>query len=287
MKRLSEIVGATPMFVRWAIGQTCEMRDELDGSDPFAVEKQLHAIKTAASAIHENRVIDGIAMHPTAAEPETSVSNALGFPVEESFVAYGGMERVGKACHQCQACIPTNGESIPANCYGWLILDLDDGKLSKKLADVSNSFDWHNINLKDTKPKWHAMWLQRYPLPDQLSNIEKFVQKLNEATCDSYQDWVIFAAAIARCRKHNLKLFMDLVPAGFSDGVYWSIGPYCPECMHAQDETDNNCFVCGRFGKPHPIKKRRSKGLRPYLRLMQLVGSKTTGELLNKYRSSR
>ena len=287
MKRLSEIVGHTPMFVRWAIGQRCDMRDDCDGSQPFAVEKHLHSIKTAANAVAENRVVEGIAMHPSAWQTETTEQDVLGFQIDEPTAAFGGIESVTSTCQSCSACVPVDGLSLAANCFGWLILNIEDLPFRQLLDDAAPTDDGAFDEVPTTNPHWYAWWLLQNPNPAQMSTIEKCVNRLNELTDFSHKDWVIFGEAIKCCLTANLQLFMELVPAGFSDGIYWTIGPFCPDCMYAQDVDRDQCIVCGRNGKPHPCKKRRAKGLRPYLRLVHLIGPEKSRQLLNQCRGSQ
>jgi hypothetical protein len=293
MKRLSEIMGKTPMFVRWAIEQTCPMREVHDGSDPFAVEKQLYAIKTGALAVHENRVVEGIAMHDTCRDVSTGIEQALGFPLEEPFSAYGGFESVQQICHSCDACVAPNQENLDrqeklaANCFGWLILDFENPVFCDHLNAASLHADTQAATFPTTIPSWYNACLARKPNMAQLSTIEKLANRFNVLTKNAFEDWLTFANAIRTCRENPRQIHMQLVPAGFSDGVIWSIGPYCPECKFAQDERTSKCEKCHRTGKPHPVQRRRAKGIRPYLRLLHLVGPEKTRQLLIRFQRSQ
>lgn len=141
MKRFVAIQGPTPIFVRWALAQPCELRELSEVRFVESSFRQLRSFRELSLARIENRVVDGIAIHPDSQIDHPAA--ALGFSQAEVCYTAGGWETVNRACAKCSANVATNvvcqaknvggvksieGNSptdIVAGCFGFLSNDFE------------------------------------------------------------------------------------------------------------------------------------------------------------------
>jgi hypothetical protein len=91
-----------------------------------------------------------------------------------------------------------------------------------------------------------------------------------------------FLQAIRRCRRHELSLHVELVPAGFSDGLHWRLQPHCQVCKQTWLDPLQSCLICGADGKYQNEIKLKVLGLRPYLKLAEMIGLAETKRILEQ-----
>lgn len=303
MKRSAAIVGPTPPFLRWAIKVPCPFRDQDATSVTNSTFRDLRSLRAVAVGEIEDRVTDGICLHPDA---KSDAQNALGFPVDEIYAAYGGAEHVRKNCSGCLANIPVSGEELEsgskfsrAGCFGWLtfgekeqkpgFLDLLEVRSEEPISesivdlfeqaacDVEASFPklFSEMFIR-TDPMWYGVWKSGTENRKQMILLQHICAKVR---CESVA-WRRLARAVFMCCEHQLDLHVDLTPAGESDGVNWRIEPACARCGVSSPQKP--CTVCGSSSVPEARRKTKVLGLRPYLKLATVIGEEQTKQLLNR-----
>jgi hypothetical protein len=139
MKRSVAIVGPTPALLRWAIGKPCPFRDLEHPKLPDATFKQLRVLRAASVALIEDRIQDGVVLHPQAAEVpldmDKDTNKVMGFPFDEAVDVHGGQAVVESQCGGCPANVSlvqlgNSNEKVEsarpatsgnwAGCFGWL-----------------------------------------------------------------------------------------------------------------------------------------------------------------------
>jgi len=99
-----------------------------------------------------------------------------------------------------------------------------------------------------------------------------------------------FADACRRCADHNMRLFAEFVPGGFSDGIHWKLNRACETCRFESPmprEKGTPCPVCKNRHQDDPGKKAKVLGLRPYLLLERVLGKTQTQEFVTRYKKTQ
>jgi len=157
-----------------------------------------------------------------------------------------------------------------------------------------------------TNPNWYRLWIQPVPSSVQLQLIEAIFIRV--VACQSQRpgesglhqaathhstgkpnlsELDRFSMAVTACRKNELPLHLELVPAGHSDGQHWTIEPHCKICKASSAKGSDRCRVCGAKGQRQNAIKLKVLGLRPYLHLHSVFGKSATRELLQRFESRR
>lgn len=87
-------------------------------------------------------------------------------------------------------------------------------------------------------------------------------------------------AAVRQCRMSNLAMHTELVPSGFSDGTRWTIDPHCQICKTRWFDPTQPCHTCQSRGGYQNEIKLRVLGIRPYLRIAEIVGLERAKKLI-------
>jgi len=292
MKRSAAILGPTPPFLSWTIVVPCQFRDPDAKNQTSAAFRELRSLRAVAVAEIEDRIVDGICVHPDAAAGE--IDQAKGFPVTEVYAAYGGKENAEAACRECSANVAVcdaelSGEAnvSKAGCFGWLAFGSFDAGASgsPSFMGLMESGDCESGSIVDqfetalqsmseanpfptTSPAWFGVWSQKQFSEPQLTFLERVCQRVDSKSIA----WLRLVRAIHVSLKHGLDLRIDLTPVGFSDGFGWTIESCCATC--GVSNATMPCEVCG--SKAAPIRERQTKvlGLRPYLNLVSIVGAR-------------
>jgi hypothetical protein len=141
----------------------------------------------------------------------------------------------------------------------------------------------------DTSSLWVRLWQHRIPNADQLALIQAALQRVLEFIDVSFKqseasaanihsrepfrrDLVQLIRAVQISRQHQLPLHLELVPAGFSDGQHWRLYAHCQICKEDWLDRRKLCRNCGADGRYQNEIKLKVLGLRPYLRLAEIIG---------------
>lgn len=157
-----------------------------------------------------------------------------------------------------------------------------------------------------TNPNWYRLWTQPVPSSVQLQLIEAIFKHVvacqsgrpeesglhqaptNQSTSKpNLSELERFSMAVTACRKNELPLHLELVPAGHSDGQHWTIAPHCRICKASVAKGSDRCRVCRVKGQRQNAIKLKVLGLRPYLHLHSVLGKSATQELLQRFESRR
>jgi hypothetical protein len=133
-----------------------------------------------------------------------------------------------------------------------------------------------------TNPAWYGLWFVDKLVGEAL---DRFVSLFDVilGTGELPEDWRRFRQALTQCRRHQIPLSVQLVPAGQLVGADWWIGSHCPRCRAPQDSQSLACSICGRQGKCHPAIRRKAIGFRPFSKLESLVGRTKADQLLKQW----
>ena len=312
MKRSVAVLGKTPQFVRWALARPCDLRN-LDVTNlPDYTFRQLRNIRELSVAKKEDRVVDGICLRtPTVVSDPNEL---LGFIAEEVYDLSGEDHELDDLCGSCPANTLKEG-GLWTGCYGWLAADPvfsfdaphGDGYVPKEslVSDLTSVVE--ELELKDrinemfpvrSVPYWYALWQAETPTKGQLEILQVVLRELlrkidmakaaNGVNRRGVNSVSQFLKAVELAVEHDLKLHLELVPPGFSDGQTWATKDNCPTCKCSEWEPVSHgkkCVACGRVG--NLLTGRRSKvlGFRPYMKLVGILGPEKTKSLMAQYQS--
>jgi len=321
MKRSVAVLGPTPQFVRWSIDHACQVRAGGDTSCPDATFRQLRGIREFSAGLADQRVFENICLHASASSEHPE--SAMGFTESEVLDVFGGQDSIENCCSSCNA--NTNaidsGDPLWAGCYGWLTADgssitaLASGEAdADKTADplpapaedmlvkeiefaikMLNLGSLIDSNFPKAQPAWFGFWQNATFTVPQLLMLEKVFStalRRHESSGDPdfVDDLLRFIDALTLCHRNSLKLNVELVPRGYSDGVTWTIFAHCPRCYHcvsSPDQTWKRCEACGHESPPSGERKSKVLGLRPFVDLNRVLGEGETVSLLKRFEQSK
>ena len=300
MKRSAAILGPTPSFVRWAISIDCPLRDTdgqalPDRALPDRAFRELRGLRELSLGLRQGRILQGICIHP---ESNRDVETAKGFFLEEVCEVFGGVDEVNSNCTGCRANVcqracdestdPPERQNIWAGCYGWFpsrhgkndypILFQEAWRASEPPPPITG--------LLETDPCWYGLWQVGHWFGPSLKYLNGLLQHVRQQVSDTIEkdrSLIELAMATRECLKSGLSLVAELVPAGHSDGLHWSIESHCPDCGKEMAMQQLQCQACGRQGGAHPITKRKVLGERPYRLLKEMIGPEKTAQIILDY----
>ena len=297
MKRSAAILGPTPSFVRWAIRNDCPLRDLPEKNLPDNAFRELRGLRELSLGIRDDRVFEGICIHP---EQNLERETVRGFLADEICEVFGGLNFVEKCCSQCPANACQSASQSPRNpsqgaiwagCYGWVPSQHANINYVDRFELAWNSLpDQPKIDgCIPTNPCWYGLWQVRHWQTPKLKQLEKVITQTIEfeatETAPSFH-LLELAAAIKQCIKHHLLLETELIPAGHSDGLQWRIAAHCPDCCKEMNAKQQECPACGRHGHPYPETRKKVLGLRPYRLLVPMIGLEMTEKVMLNYQAS-
>jgi len=320
MKRSVAILGPTPAFIRWAIEQPCEMRDTEVDNLADGTFRQLRALRELSNGIEQERVIEGFCLAADTAKAAQSntaaASKALAFPVDEVVDLFGDADSISNLCHQCPAncALPTTplsgNQTRWAGCFGWLVTDLnysfdpavemetiEDPCLITRINDickqenVTELFRVTNVarNVPTKAQAFYTFWQSKWVESDLLPLMARvFGEAAREVQV--HAELAKFAKACQRSIDHNLRLYVELVPRGVSDGIHWRRNAACSRCGFDVTETEERANLCPGCGTDAPVghfRKSRVLGRRPFLHLEKIISTAATEDLLARYRNGQ
>jgi hypothetical protein len=319
------------MFIRWAIEHSCPLRELFPQRLPDTTFRQLRGVREVGYALSENRIQQGICLHPNA---KTSAPElALGFPMEEVLRVFGDVDSISQNCSSCPAnALLVEDSRLLAGCFGMLAADLrfklneiirgefrqseiadlvtGCGDLTEEAElrphDAVTLFE-HVVAVNDlqrecqlwgwnSKPLWIAMWQAQPRSERQWRLVETILSRaldhLGHRRVSAQQemtgnegstmagDLEHLLEAVRRCLKHALPLHIELVPAGYSDGMTWTIYPHCGNCKATWLDRAKECQSCKGDGRYQNALKLKVLGIRPYLIISEILGLNETKRLL-------
>ncbi len=287
MKRQVAIIGPTPEFVRWSVRHNCPMRADTDIASVDGTEKRLRALHTAGLAVQTGIVHEGIAVR------RDQNGDWLGFRIDDVFGCWGGYESVQSLCAICPANLPQsknldggNPRGMVAGCFGWLTTDGDQNDW-RRAVEQSWPGDSRSFSIR-TNPHWYSLWADRTLSEGRIEHaIDLFRNVSDSGPLQLRPAAMNFRDMLENCHRHGLNIDVELVPAGFSDGITWTIGRHCDRCRAPFDDSWKGCRVCQKQGGSHPEIKKRVLGLRPWVSLTRVIGKVNLKDFLLKARLDR
>lgn len=284
MKRTAAVLGPTPPFLRWAIKRSCPLRDiEVDNLADQTF-RQLRNLRELSNGYRQHRVLDEICVHPA---PIGEVSQLRAFHADEVFDYFGDAQSLQATCRDCPANCGAAIETDWAGCFGLLPVDLNftfghtpanDVLPQDSLADLGDEILKQPLG-------FCKLWVNRWVDSETLKTASTI---LNQAASQRPQHEALkqFADACGRCVTHSMPMFVEWVPAGFSDGVHWRLNRACERCRYHTDqprEKGTPCAVCGNRHADDSGRKAKVLGLRPYLLLERVIGKQPNEMFAQRY----
>ena len=297
MKRQVAILGPTPEFLRWSVRQTCLMRADTEVSSVDQTEKRLHAIRVAGQAIGQGRVFHGIAVDripgvdvAVNGEPLSARNVPLdapkGFRLQEVFALWDraegdGQQAVEAACRSCVANLVGNRlqNGNLAGCHGWLLREPNLAAFWRAFESVAAQrwMYYRGSKFLPTDPHWYGLWVSptigKLELEWLHASLTHAIKLVAISDCESNGGLRDFHRVVAGCLEHGLALDVEAMPRGNSDGLFWTLAPFCDRCRSTRPLGKKfACSVCGKPGGGHPAIKRKVRGLRPFVDLAIVLG---------------
>lgn len=299
MKRAAAILGATPPFIRWAIEAACPF---LRLESPAAASRhpaqsrwrQLRGLKEASLGIAQGRTHAGFCF-----STQATAEKILGVRIEEVTAPLGGSQRVAQACRQCRA-NPNPLSNAWAPCTGLLPLSepgptweetasrwqRERDELSRLIAELVHSgrlgeplhgpLTWSSI--------WRGPSLEGHSLTVAHQTLTLLASQFSSATAD-YQE---LADALQQASANRLKVWIESVPAGWSDGQRWRLPAHCSGCGAPWTRSaGGRCMECGAESSFQAERRLKVLGLRPFVQLAEVLGEPAARQLFLEYRSRR
>lgn len=299
MKRAAAILGATPPFIRWAIEAACPF---LRLESPAAASRnpaqsrwrQLRGLKEVSLGIAQGRTHAGFCF-----SAQATAEKILGVRIEEVTAPLGGSPRVAQACRQCRA-NPNPLSDAWAPCTGLLPLSQpgptceettsrwqrERDEFSRRIAETVHS-GRHGEPLHGPLT-WSSIWrgpsLEGLSLTAAHQTLALLADQFSHATAE-YQE---LTAALQHASVNKLKVWIESVPAGWSDGQLWRLPAHCSGCGATwTGSAGGRCVECGAESSFQAERRLKVLGLRPFVQLTEVLGEPAARQLFLEYHSSR
>ena len=314
MKRSVAVLGETPAFLRWAIEQDCGLRDLDVENLADATFRQLRTVRELSLGIEERRVLKGYCLSRDCADAEVRPEDVLGFPAQEVFDVFGDANEISALCSQCPANCFTDQRGVGrhsdafddqsqisaawAGCFGWLPTDLNysfdpslrlEPTTGNDLVRLINegaqragfSLSGAARNAQPFYALWQTPWLDG-------GRLDLTRQVFSDAAMQvgHHQALTNFAVACQIAYERQLRLFVELVPPGVSDGLHWRRNGACSRCGcdGQQRGAKRVCPGCGTDAPIGHFRKSKVLGRRPYLTLVKILSVENVVDLQQKFR---
>ncbi|MEZ6094789.1 MAG: hypothetical protein R3C03_11225 [Pirellulaceae bacterium] len=273
-RRNAAIIGPTPEFLIWAVDMTCPLKTFDRRGACYGAFRQLRALQECSRAELEDRVIDGVAFHRDSLLPGDD--ELLGFLIDETLNNYGGRNFVSKHCSNCTANLEFRNTGRWAGCFGLAAFD-DPTFLRYLLGAASNVIEQSQYGGRiKTNPAWYGLWTNPTVTGDDLQNLGMTCRQILESKpddLDANDSFAQFVAALEAAFQSDLTMKLEYFPAGNSDGLRWEIPAHCGICKACRPSGSHPCIVCGATGQWQERVNRKVLGIRPYLRLADVIGT--------------
>ena len=257
----------TLQIVSWSIEKKCAFRN--GGDDwflPAKTSEQLSDLRTLASAVEADRVVDGICVTSWTMASDNSGGDhdipCSGFRVKDRLGRFGGIETANSTCGNCEANADSKLETKVAGCFGYVNAWPDSTELDEQLWKIvkSKNLEQRMRSLFPvTTPLWYGFWINS---PLQRTHCE-FLHELFGEACDPEdprdRDFVHFLNAMQQAAKWELPVHVSLAPLGHTDFGWYTVFPHCPRCKanapvgrwkDKYPEEQVECKVCAHLFKP-------------------------------------
>lgn len=287
-------MSATPEFVRWALRHDCDLRAETPADDVERVARALFVLRECGRAQQELRVIEGVALEPSACQPATVSSQPLGFRVADVLAAYGGPSAVAPCCRECRVNVVAEmqGDASAAPAFPWAgcFGEVDGTRLAPggwqeledRMARVATADEWESAFLP-TRPAWYGLWTTAPLTVSQLPLLQRLLDCCLTEIPGAGPILGELATAVRLALRESCPLWVRLFPRGRVEGRAWYVEAHCGRCGAARMEARRPCPVCRATEAPQAARRRAVRGTRPYWPLERLIGASRTAELLARY----
>lgn len=302
VKRQAALIGATPPLLRWALETACPFLRSGRTRLPETAWRQLLPLQEISRAEREGRRVGDYCLASGSAAPD----DLLGFSLDEVTRTYGGHDHVRETCRRCPA---NSCPSELAGCHGLIPLiswSEIQSHTSTAAAD-SNSTDpvplngpvqaqWEELlkvierRLALLSPaaalpspdlsNWYRLWSSSPLSGARLEAAWNAAWELQQAGILGGDEWSRWVCGLDLARRRQLPVWVELLPAGYSDGLTWWLPSRCQECGSSWRSPQRSlCQACGCRGSYRAEQRRKVLGRRPYLRLVDVLGRESAERL--------
>jgi len=288
MKRTAAVLGPTPPFIRWAIEHDCALRDLDVESLADQTFRQLRNLRELSNGYREARVLEDICVHPA---PTGDPSAFRAFHADEVFDFFGDAASLSQQCGDCDANCNADLKTDWAGCFGLVSVNLNftfGHTMQTQVLPADNLISLVDHAMAEENGfyrLWTQKWIEETAIT-QLASIFTMVapQRADHAPLQQFAD------ACQRCADHRMRLFVELIPGGFSDGTHWKLNRACEKCRFESQtprEKGVHCPACKSRNPDDFGRKAKVLGLRPYLLLERVLGKTKTQEFAARYKDHR
>jgi hypothetical protein len=298
MKRAAAILGPTPPFIRWAIEAPCpflRMPPANALRNPAQTRwRQLRSLKEVARARAEGRVHSGYCFGSDA-----NLTNVVGVKIEEVTAPLGGTEHVEANCRRC----PANPQPNPgqwAPCTGILPLVIPRETLLETEQTWAEQLNWldqkiiaelGHLGISENSPgplNWHLAWhgpsLDSDRLKLALRILDLSLERFPHATFEHAE----LKAGLEHADRRAMKVWVEPVPIGWSDGQTWQLPAHCHSCGAIwRGSGAGICSSCRSASSYQAERRLKVLGLRPFIQLSSVLGSEAARTLFADYQTAK
>lgn len=273
----------TPLFVRWSLSVACELRCLVDDwESPERTERLLRPLREITLARQDDRVFDGVAVSADVQIDSVLVERPLGFIIDEVLEGFGGEESIAKLCSGCPANIAA--ASSHTGCFGWIHQwgdDRDPIEWFDAAIDQRGLRQKVEAHFPATNPNFYGIWMPASYTKSQLAILsEIFVFGVDIAYDTAMSQ---FARALKCALETETPLQTQLFPSGELSGRTWRVAAHCASCSAERAEKSRRCPVCLAQSTAIGARRRKAKGVRPYLALAEFLGPEMVADFLQRY----
>jgi Zn ribbon nucleic-acid-binding protein len=279
----------TIQIVRWALQQSCSLRQADAIHDPSAALSAVAYARTIANYIRKPRDEFGIfgdifvTGHTYAKEPGEKKGlghpyPSGGFVISKTFEPCGGLERILATCASCSA---NTRPHDPAQCCGTFYQRPSSAEAQIQLEQIVNRTGLSAqlaAAFPTTNPMWHSFWIQSPLSPDACRVLATILSEMaNEDSAGTTPSGSEVPPHVPELRRFvraaeiaadgAFALHVSLAPPGHTDFGFYTIFPHCPRCK-AEAQVARwqrkypaellECRVCGmRFSPAETASSRR------------------------------
>jgi hypothetical protein len=298
MKRAAAILGPTPPFIRWAIEAPCpflRMPSTNASRSPAQTRwRQLRGLKEVARAQAEGRVHSGYCF-----SPDANMANVVGVKIDEVTATLGGTERVVTNCQHCSANPrPQLGQWAP--CTGLLPLVTPRETLVETEQAWAEQLSWLNqritaevghFGISENSPEplnWQLAWQGPSLDSDRLKLAIQILALSAERFPHAAFEYSELRAGLEHADRQTMKVWLESVPIGWSDGQTWQLPAHCQSCGAIWLGSGTGiCSSCRSASSYRAERRLKVLGLRPFVQLSSVLGSEAAQTLFTDYQSTK
>jgi hypothetical protein len=135
----------------------------------------------------------------------------------------------------------------------------------------------------ETEPLWYGFWIDSPIVENRARLLVELLALVVERVPDMSPSLPEFLAAVRVSLEAGLPMYATLIPGGVRRDGAWKLDPHCKRCGAPRILGRGPCRVCGVHGEECAGRTRKTRGERPYARLIKQLGGETLARLVQEY----